>query len=60
MGQIASFIENLHLSYTEVVEQIPYRNLIIMQKDKLRAISGTIRKEVTEEEYFKGRESKLK
>lgn len=53
-------MENLHLSYTEVVEQIPYRNLVIMQKDKLHTISGTIRKEVTEEEYFKGKESKLK
>lgn len=29
-------MENLHLSYKEVFEVIPYRNLVIMQKDKLR------------------------
>ena len=39
-GQIASFIENLHLSYTEVFEIIPYQNLLMMQKDKLRACYG--------------------
>ena len=38
LGQIASFIENLHLSYDEVVYKIPYRNLVIMQKDKLHTV----------------------
>lgn len=53
LGQIASFMENLHLSYKEVFEVIPYRNLIIMQKDKLHTVSGEIMKEVSEEEYFR-------
>ncbi len=30
----------LGLSYTEVMEVIPYRNLVIMQKDKLRPCYG--------------------
>lgn len=30
----------LHLSYREVVYEIPYRNLVIMQKDKLRECFG--------------------
>lgn len=53
LGQIASFIENLHLSYKEVVNDIPYRNLVIMQKDKLHAVYGDVMEEVPEEEYFK-------
>lgn len=40
MGQIATLIESLHLSYKEVVYDIPYRNLLIMQKDKLRTCTG--------------------
>lgn len=35
MGQVATFMEVLHLTYKEVVEEIPYRNLLIMQKDKM-------------------------
>lgn len=53
LGQIASFIENLHLSYDEVVNQIPYRNLIIMQKDKLHTAYGEVMEEMSEEEFFK-------
>lgn len=53
LGQIASFIENLHLSYQEVVNDIPYRNLVIMQKDKLHTVYGDVMEEVPEEEYFK-------
>lgn len=34
-------MENLHLSYEEVVYKIPYRNLVIMQKDKLHCVYGT-------------------
>lgn len=40
LGQVASFMENLHLSYSEVMDVIPYRNLVIMQKDKLHAVYG--------------------
>lgn len=53
LGQVASFIENLHLSYDEVVYKIPYRNLVIMQKDKLHTVYGEVMEEVSEEEYFK-------
>lgn len=34
-------MEALHLSYDEVVNVIPYRNLVIMQKDKLHVCYGT-------------------
>lgn len=40
LGQIASFMEALCLSYDEVVYKIPYRNLLIMQKDKIRPCTG--------------------
>ena len=53
LGQIATFIEVLHLSYDEVVFKIPYRNLVIMQKDKLHTVYGDVMEEVSEEEYFK-------
>lgn len=40
LGQIATLVETLHLSYKEVVYEIPYRNLLIMQKDKLHPCTG--------------------
>lgn len=40
LGQIASFIDALNLSYREVVYEIPYRNLLLMQKDKSRVCYG--------------------
>lgn len=40
LGQISSFIETLHLSYDEILYKIPYRNLVIMQKDKLYTVCG--------------------
>ena len=49
-------MENLHLTYREVLEEIPYRNLVIMQKDKLRVAYGDVMQEVTDEEFFKNRE----
>lgn len=55
LGQIASFMDNLHLTYTEVVEVIPYRNLVIMQKDKMRVAYGDVMQEVTDAEFFKNR-----
>ena len=33
-------MENLHLSYDEVVNKIPYKTLMIMQKDKVQVVSG--------------------
>lgn len=35
-GQIATFIESLHLSYDDVVYRIPYQNLVMMNSDKLK------------------------
>ncbi len=55
LGQIASFVDTLHLSYDEVVRHIPYRNLIIMQRDKLRSVYGEKMEEVSEEEFFRSR-----
>lgn len=46
-------MENLHLSYDEVLYRIPYRNLVIMQKDKLHTCYGDVMQEVSFEEYFK-------
>ncbi|MGJ0826951.1 MULTISPECIES: hypothetical protein [Bacteroides] len=49
-------MDSLHLSYDEVVYKIPYRNLIIMQKDKLHAVyDGEVLTEVSEEDFFKGK-----
>ena len=55
LGQIASFMESLHLSYSEVFEAIPYRNLIIMQKDKVHTVTGDVLDEVSEDEFFKNK-----
>lgn len=55
MGQVASFMDNLHLSYREVTQEIPYRVLVIMQKDKLRVAYGDVMREVGDEEFFKDR-----
>ena len=62
LGQIATFIENLHLTYDDVVYRIPYRNLQIMMKDKLHTAYGEVFREVSEEEYFrlKGIENRFK
>lgn len=48
-------MENLHLSYDEVVNKIPYRNLVIMQKDKLHVAFGEVLREVSDEDMFKSR-----
>lgn len=52
-GQIATLMENLHLSYEEVVYRIPYRNLLLMQRDKLRVATGDVMEEMDEKEFFK-------
>lgn len=41
LGQIATLMDALHMSYEEVVDGHPYRTLMIMQKDKLRPCYGT-------------------
>ena len=54
LGQIATFMESLHLTYDEVVNKIPYRTLLIMSKDKVRIAYGEVDREMTsaEEEEF--------
>lgn len=53
LGQIATFQESLHLTYHEVVDEIPYRNLIIMQKDKLRTLCNSEKfVEMSDDEFF--------
>jgi len=56
-------MENLHLSYEDVVYRIPYRNLQIMMKDKLHTIYGEVDHEVDSlDEYYRlmGRENPFK
>lgn len=55
LGQVATFIEYLHLSYDEVVYKIPFRNLLLMLKDKQHTCYGDVYEEVDEEEFFKGK-----
>lgn len=57
-GQIASFMENLHLSYSEVFEIIPYRNLLIMNKDKLHQVYGEKIQKVSGKELAERRRNK--
>ena len=38
-----------------MLDGIPYRNLVIMQKDKLRVAYGDVMREVTDEELFRNR-----
>ena len=44
-------MDSLHLSYQEVVKEIPYRDLLLMAKDKQRVAYGDVMYEVTEEEF---------
>lgn len=54
-------MESLNLSYSEVLYEIPYRNLIIMGKDKQHVIyDGEVMVEVNEDEFFKNRRNPLK
>ena len=53
-GQVATFQESLKLSYDEVLDKIPYRNLILMQKDKLRALHNSEKMvEMNDDDFFK-------
>lgn len=52
-GQIATFMENLHMTYNEVFEVIPYRNLILMQKDKLHTVYGDLLVETSARDRIK-------
>ena len=53
LGQIATFMDSLHLSYEDVLERIPYRNLIIMQKDRIRPLYNSEKMvEMSDDEFF--------
>lgn len=43
-------MDSLHLTYDEVVNQVPYRNLIIMQMDKQHEVYGDVVKKVSGKE----------
>ena len=59
-GQIATFMDSLHLTYEEVLDKIPYRNLLLMAKDKIRVAYGDVYREMTEEEEKAFIASKIK
>lgn len=40
LGQVATLMENLHMTYDEVVSKIPYKTLLIMQKDKVQCVDS--------------------
>lgn len=40
VGQIASFMENLRLSYREVYEDLPYLLLLALSADKPKVVYG--------------------
>ncbi len=47
MGQVATFMENLHLTFPEVMDGVPYRNLLLMQRDKVHIVYGKLVKRVS-------------
>lgn len=49
-GQVATFMEGLHLTYDEVLDKIPYRDLLMMQRDKVHIVYGTLVKRVSGKE----------
>lgn len=56
-------MESLHLTYDEVVNKIPYRNLLIMSRDKMRVATGKVYREMTEAEeraFIRGKLSEQK
>lgn len=55
LGQIASLMDTLKMSYHEVVFEIPYRNLLIMQKDKIHIVTGTLIQQTSGKEMAKRR-----
>ena len=60
LGQVATLMESLHLSYQEVLDGIPYRNLLIMSRDKLRIATGKVYREMTENEELEFIKEKMK
>ena len=59
-GQIATFIDGLHLTYKEVTEEIPYRVLLLMSKDKQRIVTGAKVNKTTGKEMMARRKGNRK
>lgn len=51
-------MENLHLSYHEVTEKIPYRNLVMMQRDKQHEVFGDVVKKVSGKDFAARRKNR--
>lgn len=58
LGQVATLMDSLHLTYDEVFDGIPYRNLIIMSKDKLHLATGDVVKRTSGKEMMERRAGK--
>ena len=54
VGSVTLFMENLHLSYREVYEDLPYLLLLLMSADKPRAVYED--KEKTEVKKMSGKD----
>lgn len=53
-------MDGLHLTYDEVVYKIPYRNLVLMQKDKVHVAYGDVIKHKTGKDLAKERREIIK
>lgn len=51
-------MENLHLSYYEVTEKIPYRNLVMMQRDKQHEVFDDVVKKVSGKDFAARRKNR--
>lgn len=40
-------MDSLHLTYAEALDAIPYRNLLLMQRDKAHVVYGTLVRRVS-------------
>ena len=56
IGQVATFMENLHLNHKEAFEEIPYICLLLMSSDKIRVEYPKEGKESDEQVELSGKE----
>lgn len=57
-GQIATFVRDTGLTYHEVVYEVPYRHLVMMQKDILHEATGDIIIEMSGRDFMNRRGGK--
>lgn len=60
LGHIATLMESLGLTYDEVVHKIPFRNLQVMQRDKLHPAYGKVIHKISGKEMAARRIEKLR